>query len=81
MTTFSLRQQYEEVELVYLERRNALAEAERCGRLGPEALALKTQRLFVLRQARHTLFRLAQERPDRFEPVAPQDADTGERAA
>ena len=81
MTAVSLRHQYEEVELVYLERRNALAEAERKGRLGTEALTLKKQRLFVLRQARNTMFRLAQEHPDGFEPARPQDADGAERAA
>ncbi|MCX5512242.1 hypothetical protein C3941_09235 [Kaistia algarum] len=72
----TLRQQYEELELLYLENRNWLADLERAGKRTPTERGLKAQRLLILRAARNTLFRLASETLDGAGDVRPSDFET-----
>jgi hypothetical protein len=80
MTRPSAREQYEEIELLYRENRNWLADAERSGKRSLQERRLKALRLLALRAARDTLFRLAQEAPEGSGNVVPADQHH-ERAA
>lgn len=73
MSRSSLREQFEELELLYRETRNWLADLERAGKRSPIERGLKAQRLLVLRDARNTLFRLASEQPGGAGPNQPAD--------
>jgi hypothetical protein len=73
MSRVSHRAQYEELELLYRENRNWLAEMERAGKRTPQERGLKAQRLLALRAARNTLYDLARQDPGAAELMRPAD--------
>jgi len=73
MSRPTLRQQYEELDLLYRESRNWLAQLERMEKRSPEERRGKALRLLVLRAARDTLYRLAIDAPGGAGTVHPAD--------
>lgn len=70
---FSLKEQFEELELVYLETRNQLHDLERRGKIPADQVPAKHRRLMKLRAARETVYRLALAENDASSLVQPQD--------
>lgn len=69
----SYRDQYTELELLYRESRNWLAQLERMEKRSPEERRGKAQRLLVLRAARDTLYDIARQEEGHGKLVAPAD--------
>jgi hypothetical protein len=71
----SIRDQYEELELSYLERRNQLNDLAARGKIPADLIPHKQRRLQRLRAARETLHRLALAESSGAPLTKPQDME------